>query len=427
MASKSSKRSTSRPALFPPRSVCRCLMLASTCAPAVYANTNAAIHDVDFSTRLRYADLTSASQSGKASSIRLRLEIHSQWLDNISTHIGIDHVESGFKDEHSDGVRFNGKPVIPDVEGSDLNQAWVRGRVSATEITLGRQRLAFDDQRFIGGNGFWQNEQTFDALHIEQSWFTRSRASASHIINVNRIFGDDANTTLETSDINYASNNGQRPAAALGDHEHNTQLLRVEINEWDFSQWVSYGIFIDNKDAPILSSNTVGTRYTFKTQAANFKYVLDAEAALQERTEIDNTPTTRFTALAAGIGYNSLLLSTHFEQLTAESGAGFITPLGSLHEFYGWADQFSATPASGLNDTSLQLKWRSSPWKFDLRYHFFSATENNDDYGKEVDLDISLKFKKRHLVHFRLADFNADADAGFADETRAILSYSYDF
>lgn len=415
------------PIFFPLSRLCQYLVLSTTCVSAAYSSTNEGIHQFDFSTRLRYADLTSASQGGKASSIRLRLEVTSHWGDNFSSHFGMDHVETAFKEQHSDGVRFNGKPQILDIDGSDINQASVQGKLSETKITLGRQRLEFDDQRFIGGNGFWQNEQTFDALHIEQTLFSRSRASVSQVINVNRIFGDDANNDLKTSDINFEINNGQRPAAALGDHKHDTQLVHIELNEWDFSQWVSYGIFIDNKSAPLLSSNTVGTRYIFKTQASNFKYTFDAEVAVQERTKIDNTPTSQLTAFSAGIGYNSLLLSAHVETLTAESGAGFITPLGSLHDFYGWADQFSATPENGLNDTSLQLKWRSSPWKFDLRYHLFSATENNDNYGEEVDLDIFLKLNKHHLIHFRLADFNAHPDAAYKDQTRAILSYSYGF
>ncbi len=412
-----------------PLTICQYLALITTSVPLSHAGTGekVSIHDIDFSTRLRYSDLTSDEQAGKASSIRLRVEAHSQWQEYLSTYIGIDHVETGYKDEHSDGVRFNGKPVIPDAEGTDLNQAWVSGRIGDTHITLGRQRLAFDDQRFVGGNSFWQNEQTFDALHIEQKWLSSSRASISHITNVNRIFGDDADESLKTSDINYIVNAGQRPAATLGDHKQKTQLVHVEINEWDYTQWVSYGVFIDNKNAPILSSDTLGTRYTFRSQVAELKYKFDAELAYQKRTELDQEPSSQYKKIVASIGYNSLSFSTRIEQLTAPSGAGFITPLGSLHDFHGWADRFSATPGSGLSDTSFKLKWRSSPWKFDLRYHFFSATENNDDYGEEVDLDIFLKIKKHHHLNLRLADFNAHANGIYADETRMFFSYSYDF
>ncbi len=412
-----------------PLTVCQTLAFIAIGIPMAHAENkeNASIHDVNVSTRLRYSDLSSGEQDGKASSIRLRIEAHSQWQDYLSTHVGVDHVETGFKDDHSDGVRFNGKPVIPDAEGPDLNQLWIRGNITETTITLGRQRITFDDQRFIGGNSFWQNEQTFDALHIEHKWLSRSRASFSQIMNVNRIFGDDTDETLKTSDINYIANAGARPSATLGDHKQNTQLVRIEVNEWDYSQWVSYGFFIENKDAPVLSSDTLGSRYTFRTQISDFKYKIEAEIAYQKRTELDGTPSSRYNKVVAGIGYNSLSLSARFEQLTAESGAGFITPLGSLHDFHGWADRFSATPGTGLNDTSLKLKWRSSPWKFDLRYHFFSSTENNDEYGEEVDLDISLKIKKHHHLHLRLADFNAHANGPYSDETRMFFSYSYDF
>ena len=35
-----------------------------------------------------------------------------------------------------------------------------------TTLTLGRQRIILDDQRFVGNVGWRQNEQTFDALRV---------------------------------------------------------------------------------------------------------------------------------------------------------------------------------------------------------------------------------------------------------------------
>ena len=61
-------------------------------------------------------------------------------------------------------------PVVADPENYDLNRLQLtNSSLPGTVITLGRQRILLDDQRFVGNVGWRQNEQTFDALaHREQ-------------------------------------------------------------------------------------------------------------------------------------------------------------------------------------------------------------------------------------------------------------------
>jgi hypothetical protein len=40
----------------------------------------------------------------------------------------------------------------------------VQYATKALDLTLGRQRINLDDQRFVGSVGWRQNEQTFDAV-----------------------------------------------------------------------------------------------------------------------------------------------------------------------------------------------------------------------------------------------------------------------
>src|SRR3546814_9338854 len=57
-------------------------------------------------------------------------------------------------------------PVVADPDATELNQAYVSYADAGFKATAGRQRLIFDNHRFIGNVGWRQNEQTFDALDL---------------------------------------------------------------------------------------------------------------------------------------------------------------------------------------------------------------------------------------------------------------------
>jgi hypothetical protein len=58
------------------------------------------------------------------------------------------------------------RPAVTDPRGAELNQAWVGWKGAQLGVAGGRQRLNFDNQRWIGASGWRQNEQTFDALAL---------------------------------------------------------------------------------------------------------------------------------------------------------------------------------------------------------------------------------------------------------------------
>lgn len=384
-------------------------------------------HTVDFATRLRYADLKEGEQNGLASSALLRVSVQSEWSRRLSSFVEIDHVATGFKDQHNDAVRLNGKPTIPDVPGTELNQGFLQFKSRSSRITLGRQVIEFDQQRFIGSVNFWQNEQSFDALRMDYRLFSSSRFNYAYIANANRIFGDEAGTFLPPTDSPYDGVQGERrPVNALGDHAHDTHLLRAEINEWDYSKFVLYSYLIDNHDAEATSNNTFGANFTFKYKPGIFHYAIDLGLATQERVEIDTHPRPSYGAIDVGIAYQSFELSLAMERFGVDRQTPFIAPLGSLHEFNGWADQFSVVPTAGLLDKKIQWVWRRTPWRLDMRYHAFDAVVGSQSLGEEVDVDIIYDIAEKHVLMLRFADYKAPAnDAGLQDVRRIFLNYSY--
>ena len=54
--------------------------------------------------------------------------------------------------------------VVADPDGSEINQALLRYDFAQGNLVVGRQRINLDNQRFVGGVAWRQNEQTYDGL-----------------------------------------------------------------------------------------------------------------------------------------------------------------------------------------------------------------------------------------------------------------------
>src|SRR5690606_14060549 len=78
--------------------------------------------------------------------------------------------------DYYDGTGTNTAPAtatIADPENYDINQAWVSYTHEKTKGVLGRQRIVFDNARFIGDVAWRQNQQTFDAFLLQDKTFDK--------------------------------------------------------------------------------------------------------------------------------------------------------------------------------------------------------------------------------------------------------------
>lgn len=394
----------------------------------------AAEHSFDFSSRLRAVDIEVGEESGRAASALLRLQLNSSWSDQWSSLVEVDHVASFFKDDHSDGKRLNGKPLVPDVPGTELNQLALRYRGDETEATLGRQRIEFDDQRFVGSASYWQQDQTFDALLGQRRLLTSSRFNYAYIRRVQRIFtggrGEPADSQQYEqgwADPDYFP--GYQAGTSLaGAHRHNTHLARLELNEWDYSQLVAYGYAIDNKDWAAASNYTMGARYRFSYRVHPMRYRLILELAGQENRGLEGRPRPNYHLAELSVGYKALEGVGRYEVLGSDQNTGFATPLGSSYLFQGFAGVFVGTPGAGLKDASVRVNWRAHPWELSTRFHHFSAQSGRADYGRELDIELQYKPASGHVIQLRFADFRAHASADHLMDVRQLyLDYLYNF
>ncbi len=402
------------------------LMSGLLLSGAILAN-DSPDNKLDWSARSRYADL-SGSESARAASLLLRATWDAQWNDILSSHLQVDNVSRAFKNDHSDGVDLNGKPIIPDAGGADLNQAYVGMDFDSVHLKLGRQKINWDDQRFIGGNGFWQNEQTFDAALATVKFLSNSQFSYAYIGNVNRIFGDRADKYLDSNDQGYGNPSVERSPSLLGDHKHHTHIAQLAFNEWDYSQIVAYGYHMDNLTMPSASNNTLGANYTFTYKWDSIKYRLKIESALQKQPESNSNAMLPYYLLDANVGVNRIEFSARYEVLGHKDDVNFITPLGSAHDFQGASNEIQNYMKWGVKDASLGISVRATPFKIEAQYHQFFAHTTSDYLAQELDFTFSYRPSRKHVVSLLAAYFQPDTGAlKGRSERKLYLDYSYNF
>jgi len=91
--------------------------------------------------------------------------------------------------------------------------------------------------------------------------------------------------------------------------------------------------------------------------------------------------------------------------------------LATLHAFQGWADRFLSTPAAGLDDLYVTVKFKAGKWNLTGVFHDFSAETGSGDFGTEFDLSAGTKITDNYSILFKGAFFSSDS-ASYPDTNK---------
>lgn len=353
--------------------------------------------------RYEHVDQDNALKNANASTLRLRLNYRTGQWKGWSAFAEFDHVFHVLLDDFNSGAGTSPNraqySVVADPEGSDLNQMYLDLDPNDDwKYRLGRQRILLDNQRFVGGVGWRQNEQTYDALTLNTKAIAKTTLSYSYVNYVRRIFG---------------------PSVPAGKERLDGHLLNARIAFSDGFTLTPYLYSLDYDDAVANSSLTIGARAVGSHPFGSGKFNWLAEFATQSDTG-DNPASYDADYLHLDAAYaagNGMTIGLGYELLGADSGAGvgFSTPLATLHAFNGWADQFLATPGAGLEDVYATFKFKAGDWNFTVVYHDFSADVGSVSYGDEIDLSGALKLSDRYSLLLKAALFSADSASPLAN------------
>jgi hypothetical protein len=316
-----------------------------------------------------------------------------------------------FEDVRKLGGQFNdGVPpaepfaTIGDPEGSELNRAQIAWRINPhVAVALGRQRVAFDDERFVGPAAWRQDEQTFDAARADLT-FGAFKATYVYLDRVNRVFAEE----LDWEGPAQLLNGGY----AFNDHAKLTGFV--------------YLLDFESPSAAVAqSSSTIGIRGSGAAKIGAVRFEYSATYARQE--DYGGNPAgfdLGYVGVQATATYGPLSGRVMYESLEGDGARGFSTPLASLHPFQGWADAFTTTPPDGVVDVNAGLTLRPtlearffSNLALTARYHDFESERTSADLGEEVDLFATADLTRRVSVILKYADY--DGPGAPPDTSRA--------
>lgn len=299
-----------------------------------------------------------------------------------------------------------GRTVIADPPATDVNQAWLGYTAYGATLKAGRQRLVFDNARFVGDVGWRQNMQTFDAASLVVPLASDFSFTYAYSWRVSRVFGNKAPQPDFTGDIH---------------------LVNAGYTGWKAGRLSAYAYLLDLDNSAANSSNTYGASFA---GAAPFGSTLKASYRLEYATQQDagRNPVhyrADYYLAELGIGTKGANLTAGWEVLGSDGGRkGFATPLATLHAFNGWADLFLVAPAKGLRDAYVSASVTfAGGFPAKLVFHDFASDRDGADYGREWDALVSHKLGHRWSVLAKVARY--EGAGPFVDTTRYWLQCEY--
>lgn len=379
-------------------------LIALVALPAAGQGLETLVSDGKAGLDLRYR-YESVEQDDKpsaagANTLRLRLHLVTGAVHGFSAFTEFDHVQA-LGGEHHDDTRngLTDYPVVADPEGTDLNQAWLQyAGPKETLLRFGRQRILFDGERFVGGVGWRQNEQTYDAFRIETKALPGAVVNYAYVDRVHRVFGPDTGT----------------PPASFDGASH---LLNIKLTSLPVGALTLYGYRLDFDNAPQLSSDTLGARYDGTRALGDgwnlgwaLEYARQQDAGANPAGIDASYQLVELSLKAASVGFTAgrEVLSGESGTFTALTNPAFQTPLATLHKWQGWADKFLTTPSAGIEDVYVGVNGKRAGWIGQATWHEFSAEAPGLDYGTELDLSVARKFAGRYELLLKYADYSAD-------------------
>jgi hypothetical protein len=359
---------------------------------------------LDWNLRLRHehVDDDAFVHDADATTLRVRAGLRLRIDEHFSALLEGEGIASAGEDYNSGANGRTTWPAISDAEGAELNQAWLAWKGARLSTTLGRQRLLFDNQRWIGNVGWRQNEQTFDALAVDWSIAKDWSARYAWLDRVHRVNGDQARDRLAR------------------ERDLDTHLL--ELTWKHGAQALSaYAWLHEDQDVAAASTRTLGLRSLTSFVRDGRGFALTAEFAQQQdyaNNALDFSH--RYWLLEPAFSAHGVAYRAGWEHLGGNGRHALQTPLATLHAFNGWADKFAATtPATGLEDRYLGAggKLRDNRWDWALAFHDYAADAGNAHYGREWNASLGFPVARGVRGLVKVADYQADRFA--RDTTKA--------
>lgn len=365
--------------------------------------------------RYEYADFNTAGvDSASLGSLRSRFGVKTDSFAGFKFLAEAEHTwvltdTGGYR--AFPGFAPSDRALIADPDNLQLNRLQVsyHSEFLATTLTVGRQAINLADQRFVGAVGWRQNDQTYDAVVLENQSLKDLTFTYAYIDQVNRIFGTNA------------------PAAALEAWEGDSHLIHLEYSGVENHTLRAFAYLLDFDNAPANSSDTYGLELEGKRSLScgSFTYLLTA-ATQSDAGDNPADYSEQYYRVRLGYQSDAFHCGLGAEVMTADgTGGRFRHPLGTNHKFNGYADAFLTTPADGLINAYVWAGTKAFGIRHTLTIHQFQTQHNRRDLGWEVDYVASRRLCESTSVLFKAA--HLEGSGAQTDISRASAEINFSF
>jgi len=388
----------------------RTLIFLATLAPAGVAQAEDIVLKPLGEARLRFesVDQDGLPADAEAVTLRVRAGVEAKagrWSALVEGQGNLAIVDDYFDGLHGAATR----PLVGDPDNIALTRAQIRYASPVVALTAGRQRLGFDDERFVGSVGFRQNGQSFDAVRAEITPLKGVKADLAYAWSVRTIWGIDGT--------------GPRQQAVSGGNVFGNLSTQTPIGKLS-----TFAYLIDQDEAAMqgfrLSSQSYGVRLdgTQPLGKAKLAYQLSYARQSDWHHNPNNCAADYYLADVA-VDLGGPRVGVGYEILGADDGTAltsFQTPLATGFKFQGWADKFLTTPPDGVRDLYASAGWS---WKavgplkavtLQAAYHDYRSDRASRSYGDEINLLASAKLGKvtaaARYAHYDASTFATDTD-----------------
>jgi len=362
--------------------------------------------------RLRYEDVeqTGIIDNAHAETLRARLGAETgKFLDTslLAEGEAMIRLDRDYRPDNAVAT-YTRFPVVADPENYVLNRLSITNTsLPQTSLTIGRQRINLDDQRFVGSSNWRQNEVTLDAVRVVNKSVTNLTVDLTFLNKVHRVYGIDSPQGTYKGDSYLGNIAYQLPIGKLTAFAY---LL-------DFDPKSGLTGALDPRRG---STSTYGGRFvgSWPVGVAKIGYV--ASYAWQKSR--DDNPLKFSNDYYFGelnFTVEGVKLAGGEEIMQGNGTVGFATPLATLHLFEGWADKFLTTPANGIKDPYGSLSWTGShllgldSLAATFVYRSFEAERIKVGYGSEWDVAVTGKWH-HYAALVQYASYMAGGDTPVA-------------
>ncbi len=368
--------------------------------------------------RYEYVDQEGKPKDARASTLSTKVGVESGLFHGFRAGVEGEFVVELGPDDFDNTINGNTQyPVVVDVQSAEVDQAYIElHHIPGVVLLGGRYKKNLDNMRYVGSVAWRQNDQTFDGATATITAVPGVTGFYGYIGNVNRIFSD---------------------RSPVGNLESNVHLFHAESEPFPFGTLTGYAYLMDIDDAPGLSNASFGGFLTGKQDLGGgltFNYRFE----YARQTDYGNQPVAYdadYVRIEPGVTWSGLTTTLVYELLGSDNNKGFQTPLATGHVFNGFADVFLNTPAAGLQDYYVDVRYKVANVAGDFsflngllligQYHEFELDVGDVDYGSEFDFYSKLPLRDGFYAELKYANYQAESYSSDVEKVIFGLGYNY--